>query len=398
MRAEVTRLVAMREIRERGRSRAFLISTLVVLAGVLTAAILPAVLSSDDTRPTYDVAVVASAVGPRPLAAAAAAAGVDVRTRTVGDAPAARAAVRNGTADLAVVGDREILLERPVADSPQALVRLAGAVSQTVPLAAALRGAGLDPAAAARVTGAPPLPVRALEPSQTSHDDRIALAWIGVLLLYVALLTYGAAVLNGVVEEKTSRVVEVLLSAVRPVELLTGKTTGIALLGLAQLVIVGVPSAIVAVALGSVDLPSGSVGAVAGIVLWFALGFAFYCVAYAAVGSLVSRQEDAQAAAAPLTLVVVSAFLVTIPAISEPNSTLAQVLSFVPFTAPLTMIARVAQGVSPGVFAAAAGAMLVAVVLMTWAAARIYTYGILRTGPRVSLRQAWRGVRRLAET
>lgn len=111
---------------------------------------------------------------------------------------------------------------------------------------------------------------------------------VGVILLYLALLTFGVAVTTGVIEEKTSRVVEVLLSAIRPHHLLAGKVLGIGILGLAQLVMVATPALVVAAGTGT-DLPSGSALTVASLVLWFVLGYALYSCAYAAAGSLVSR-------------------------------------------------------------------------------------------------------------
>ena len=232
--------------------------------------------------------------------------------------------------------------------------------------------------------------MRAVDPAETGTEGR-PLAYAGLLLLYIALLNYGSWVAIGVVQEKASRVIEVVLSAVRPRELLTGKALGIGLLGLAQMTVVAVPAAIVAVAVGSADLPAASVGGVVSIVLWFALGFAFYCLAYAAVGSLASRTEDAQTAMAPLTIVVLAAFFAAISALSSPESTLAHVLSFVPPTAPLVMLVRTVEGtVGAAELVAALTVMALGIVVTARIAGRIYAGAILATGPRLRLRQAWR--------
>jgi ABC-2 type transport system permease protein len=386
----VVRLIAARELRTRARTRAFLIGTLIILGVALAVAIVPSVVN-DDSRPTYDVGLVGG-VDAAAIRAGARAADVGVRTRSIPDAAAATAALRDGSIDLAVSGGT-LEVHRPLSDASSGLSRLAATVSALLGQRRAVAAAGLDPAQIREVLGARPLPVRAVAPPETSREGR-SLAFAGLLLLYIALLTYGSWVLNGIIEEKSSRVVEVLLSAVRPTQLLTGKTLGIGLLGLAQLAVVGVPAAVVAVSLGTAELPEASVGGVAAIVLWFVLGFAFYCVAFAAAGSLVSRQEDAQSAAGPLTVLVLVAFFAAISALDDPSSRLAHVLSFVPPTAPLVMLVRTAQGaVGAGELVASLVVMAVSTALLMWAAAQVYTGAILRTGPRMKVAQAWRAAR-----
>jgi ABC-2 type transport system permease protein len=386
----IVRLIAARELRARARTRAFLIGTLILLGVALAVAIVPSIVN-DDSRPTYDVGLIGGGEASA-IQAGARAADVDVRTRSILDAAAATAALRDGSIDLAV-GDGTLEVHRPLSDASSGLSRLAATVSALLGQRQAVAAAGLDPAQIRRVLGARPLAVHAVDPPATSKEGR-SLAFAGLLLLYIALLSYGSWVLNGVVEEKSSRVVEVLLSAVRPTQLLTGKTLGIGVLGLVQLAVVGIPAAIVAVSLGTAELPKASVGGVAAIVLWFVLGFAFYCVAFAAAGSLVSRQEDAQSAAGPLTLMVLVAFFAALSALNDPSSGLAHVLSFVPPTAPLVMLVRTAQGaVGAGELIASLVVMALATALLMRGAAQVYTGAILRTGPRMKIAQAWRAAR-----
>ena len=115
---------------------------------------------------------------------------------------------------------------------------------------------------------------------------------VGLLVLFTALVAFGNAVAVSVTEEKSSRVVELLLTTMSPRRLLTGKVLGIGLLGVAQLSITGAAALAAGHLAGGAGLPSGAIGTVALVVLWFLLGYAFYSVAYAAAGALVSRQED----------------------------------------------------------------------------------------------------------
>jgi len=386
-------LIARRELQERGRSKAFLIATAILLCGALAAAIVPALIS-DSGRSTYDVGIVSPRQEvDRQVAVAASAAGVGARARSLPDRAAARSALRDERVDVAVIGGTEVLLRRPLEDDSSGLGRLSANLAVILGLSDRLARAGVDPAGAADALAGRPVPVRSVEPANDG-DDGVTLAFAGLILLYAAILGYGSWVLNGVIEEKSSRVVEVLLASVRPSELLAGKTLGIGLLGLGQLTAVAVPAAIVAVLAGSADLPAASVGGVAAIVLWFALGFAFYCLAYAAAGALTSRQEDAQAASGPLTLAVLVAFFASMAALSEPDSALAHVLSFVPFTAPMVMLVRTVQGeVGAGEIVAALAVMALATLALWWIASRVYAGAILSSGPRLRLRQALRAAR-----
>ena len=156
----------------------------------------------------------------------------------------------------------------------------------------------------------------------------------------MSLAVYGQWVLTGVVEEKNNRVVELILSAVRPRHLLAGKVIGIGLLGLAQLALVAGLAAIL-LAAGVFDAPASLGGSLALVVPWFALGFALYAVAYAAAGALASRQQDANSAGQPVTYTLLAAYFVGYVALSaDANGTLAHVLTVFPLTAPLVLPAR----------------------------------------------------------
>ncbi len=191
----------------------------------------------------------------------------------------------------------------------------------------------------------PPLPVVTEGGSSTS--DRQGIAFVAVVILYGQLLGYGFWVATGVVEEKSTRVVELLLSAIRPRQLLAGKVIGIGLLGLGQLILIGLCGVIIGAASGQLDVNGDVVAAVGVVMLWFLLGFALYSCAFAVAGALVPRQEEIQAVTAPLTILILASFFLSFGALDDPSSTLARVLSLIPPSAPMVMPVRLIAGNVP---------------------------------------------------
>jgi ABC-2 type transport system permease protein len=284
---------------------------------------------------------------------------------------AAQRLVRSGEVDVAVLaGGRALSVSE---DADDAVVTAVQAGSS------AARAGGLPP----------PLPVR--RTGGDASDEREAVAFVAVVILYGQLLGYGFWVATGVVEEKSTRVVELLLSAISPRQLLAGKVLGIGVLGLGQLLLIGLAGVVMGAATGELDLDGDLVGALAIVLAWFVLGYAMYSCAFAVAGALVSRQEDVQSVTAPLTITILAAFFLSFSALGDPASSLAQVLSFVPPAAPMIMPVRMIAGdvaawevLASVAITAAAGVALVAL------AARIYGAAVLRTGARVSLRSMWR--------
>jgi ABC-2 type transport system permease protein len=242
----------------------------------------------------------------------------------------------------------------------------------------------------------PPLPVRSLEPVDEAAQSKRRIATVAVFLLYGQLIGYCVAVATGVVEEKATRVVEVLLAAVRPVQLLAGKIIGIGLVGLLQLAIIGAAGLVAATASGVITLPPDAATTIASVLLWFLLGYGFYSSLFAVAGAIVSRQEEVQNTTTPLNLLLVGSFFVAFSAsLSNAESTLAKVTSFLPPTAPLIMPLRIAGGnVAAWEVAVSLAIMLVSIVAVVLLASRLYEGAILRTGARVKLRDAWRSARR----
>ena len=203
---------------------------------------------------------------------------------------------------------------------------------------------------------------------------------------------YGGFLLVGVIEEKSSRVVEVMLSRLRPTELLTGKIAGIGLVGLAQFGLVAAAALIALAFSDNAQLPTTTRGTIGWVVFWFILGYAFYAVLYGAAGSLVSRQEEAQSMTFPITAVLIVAYLFALEAVQSPDSMATLIGSFLPPTAPLVMIVRIANGAVPWwQIGLSVLLMLVTIYGMLRLAGRIYAGAVLRTGGRVKLREAWRG-------
>jgi ABC-2 type transport system permease protein len=378
------RIVARREFIERFRDKGFRISTgitLTILVGFL------ALSSLMGGRPRYDLVVVgrdAAEVG-RQIESATATLAFDVTVHELGDEASAERAVREGDADAAIVGADRIVVK---SDGPAELLSAVQAVSERQRARQALEDAGLSPDQADDALDVQPLPVRALEPIDERREQLAAVAFVGVLALYGQLFAYGYWVAAGVVEEKASRVVEVLLSAIRPSQLLRGKILGIGVLGLTQLSLIGLIGFATALGVGRIDFPGGALGAIAVVLLWFLFGYAFYASLFAVAGSIVSRQEDLQATMTPLSLVIIASFFLGIQAVSSPDSTLATVSSLMPWSAPLSMPSRIMLGqASLGFALLSASISVAATVVLIPIATRVYANAVLRPG-KIRLREA----------
>jgi ABC-2 type transport system permease protein len=194
-----------------------------------------------------------------------------------------------------------------------------------------------------------------------------------------------------VTEEKSNRVVEVMISAIRPWQLLAGKIAGIGFLALVQFVGT-IAIALVTVRLfATFDIPEVSAVALINLAVWFLLGFLLYAVLFGAAGSLVGRVEDAQSAAMPMTIFSVIGFFAGFAVLGDPDGLVAVISTFVPFTAPFTVPIRVSlQAISVWEYALAVAITAISIYLAVRAAGRIYAGGILKSGGRTKLREAWR--------
>lgn len=377
------RLVAAREVRERVRARAFQVTTLViVLAAVALLAVARTVGGGGDTDP-----VAVGVAGDRP-AGLADLAGPGVELLPLPTPAAGRTALDDGVVDL-LVDDGSVIARTPPEPGSR-LAQAAVTVATAAGTARALTDAGIAPDTVRdALTAARPLPVRAVEPG--TDDDRAAVAFIAQILLYLALIFAGYAVASGVVEEKTNRVAEVLLTTLAPARLLTGKIIGVGSTALLQVVAAVVPVAIALTVLEPEALPGLSADVLVWSVVWFVLGFAFYACAFAASAVLAGRQEDMQTVTIPVMALLVAGYVLSVNAVDDPDGALAEALSFIPPFAPLVLPGRVATGTVPvWQHVAAIAVTVVATVLLIRLAARVFGGALLRSGARTSLRDAWR--------
>jgi ABC-2 type transport system permease protein len=386
--ARQTWLVAAREIRERGRSRAFVASLLLMLVTVAAAIALPAVFdgSPGDKDVGFSGETPAGLTGVVQAQGEAVGTGIRVhRHETLVDG---RAAVRDGDIDVLVVDGRALEWLKRTDEQLKAIVT--GAI-QLLAVRDRAEASGIDPDELLAIVE--PVPVTNVELGQVrgrSADDETAASLMSVVL-FLAITTYGAMVLSGVVEEKSSRTVEVLLARMPARNLLAGKIAGIGLLGLAQVSATAVVAVIAASLADSFDIPAVRGTVVAWAVVWFVLGYALYATVFGTLGSLASRTEDASSVTGPVTVVLILAFMVSFAAIGSAETTWARLVGWFPLTAPLATPNRIAMG------AATWWDPIVAVVLtvatiggLVVLGGRIYTRALLHTGATLSLADAWR--------
>ena len=382
-RLRAIRLVAGREIIERGRSRGYVLSLAFTVVLMCVGFIVPSLLVGQVTQSRLAL------VAPSPpglesaLRATAAAFEQQLDVSAVEDVAAADAALREGSIDaaLAVPPDLSsagelIVLE----DAPSALQAM---VNQAV---ISLRA---GPAASE------PPSLTALEPPRAEDETAIIFANAGIILMFIGIFSYGSWVLTGVVEEKQSRVVEVVLSTVRPRDLLMGKVLGIGLLALAQLVILVAVGLGLSQVLGRLVLPATTLGAVIQLLTWFILGFALYSTTMGFLGALASRVEEASTASMPVTLTATTAYILSIVVVTgDPDGVLARVMTFIPPAAPMVVPLRTALGaIEPWEIVLSIALMVATIWFLFVIGARVYSGAVLQTGGRIKLRDAWRAAR-----
>jgi ABC-2 type transport system permease protein len=393
-------LIARREFVTRVRTRVFIIGTALILVAIVGYVVLQqTVLSKPGNVNTYKVAYLGEAQSlADPLAASAKALGLAVERRQVNDESQAESDLRKGDLDVLIRGS---------ASSPQVVVRdqfsptlhalLLSLVRQRV-LDSQLAAAGLNPAAVQASLASATVQVQTLQPLKSSgggNRTEVVIAGFAVaLFLYVALLTYGQFIAQGVVEEKANRIVEILLSTVKPQQLLIGKVVGIGLVGLLQLGVISVFAFAVTTFTSTFTVPTAAAGVLVYGLLWFILGYFFYAVLFAAAGSLVSRTEEVQSVALPITMLAIIAWLVAIGVLTpmfdgSPMSTVGIALALIPFISPVLMPTGMATGdISPWLALLGIVVTVVTSAAATWLAARIYANSVLRLGARVKLRDA----------
>ena len=429
--------VARREFMWRGRTRTFRITTaLLVIVGV-GIALAPVIIrfidrgstgdrievAVGDAEPGIDIPVALGLLlnAPTPGLPTGGDSTPDFRVEATADVEAARARVVGGSTSGLLVVDRSAAgdLEFTLYSKDPAISRRAQLIRQaasSIAIQDRLTRAGIPPIGQAALFAPPAFAVEAADPKATPGPQNgedfassFAISFALTILLFMAIILYGQWVAFSVAEEKNSRVMEVVLAAATPFQLLTGKVVGVGGLALVQYVIVLVPSAaavllqdrIAALIFGgatSVALPQGlSLPLLAVFGVMFVLGFALYAVLYAGAASLVSRQEDVNQIVAPLTIISVGGYLVASYAgtgLIPVDSPLLVGLSFVPFFSPYLMLTRMGLGTATPVEIAIAILLLAAFIpVALWVAARLYRSGVLLYGQPPTPRTLVRALR-----
>jgi ABC-2 type transport system permease protein len=413
--------VAVREFRLRTDNRTFRVMTLFLALFGLGLALLPVGLSALGLDEPASVSVYAAA--PEAEEGAAALVGtlngmeqLSIGAQQTTDEDGERAAVESGDTDGLVTVDRtadeELSFDLFTAEGPTSPVVLGvTAASNQVAIADRLIRAGVDPTQVGEIFGPTDFNVTPVDPDAISEDEafgpRYVLATALVILMFMAILLYGQWVATSVTEEKASRVMELLITAATPRQLLLGKVIGAGGAGLVQYL------AVVAAALGGLLLqgtisrlvlgenagePIELQGLNAGVLLvaglFFLGGFALYSTLYAALGSTAARTEDVQNVIGPMVIIGTAGYLISFAALNAPDADWVRILSFVPFFSPYLIPTRMVLGqIAPWEIGLAFVLLLVGAFIALWVAARIYSAGVLLYGQKAGLRNVWKAVR-----
>ena len=391
-------LVTRREIRERARTKGFLISSILTVVLITAAIVIPSVIGGGgDTHSIGSlgegneaIVTAANEVATAEVVGDPDAVADEYEVTTFASRDEAIDALQAGEIEVVLIDGNTVL----VASEGFGGTPLVGTLQQA---AGAVRLQDLvtsnkSASSVIEVLSSDPLEVTTVAGEDSAAEERGTVAYGGLILMYIAVLSYGNAALTGVTEEKNNRVVEVLLATLRPWQLLGGKVLGIGLLGLAQFAATVVVAFVALKLTNALELPNLDPSIVGVLILWFVLGFSVFSVLYAAAGALASRPEEAQSASLPMTMIAVFAFFLSFGVLGNPDSTLSQIATFVPFTAPFVVPIRNALGALPVVEHILAVLVTVAaIVVLVRVAARIYAGGLLSIGRRVKLRDAWRG-------
>jgi ABC-2 type transport system permease protein len=384
-----TGLVAAREIRERLRGRYFKIVTIILLLVVSAAVVIPTIHTS--TSSTSRVGLVGSfdAAQRQAMTAAGHRVGLDTKLVQEPDLAHARSALRDGRVTLLVDGATSVVSKTPLsASSSTTVATLSTAIASALGVDKAFRSAHLSAGQIAVLSHAGPVPIRSLERAAPNGAAR-GTSVIGLIMIFIMLTQYLTWTLMGVLEEKVSRVVEVLLAAVRPIQLLGGKLLGIGAVALLQAGLVVALALILADAVGS-DLLKGTAPlVVVASLVWLVVGYAFYSWVYAAAGSMTSRQDQVQSLALPLSIPIVFGYIVALTnAGPTAPSLLVKVLAYLPPTAPFAMPLLVGKGATSWwEFLVSVAISAVCTVGVAHLAANVYRRAVLRTGRRTGLRE-----------
>ena len=424
MRPSNFRTIAKREYLARLRSKGFWISTIALPVMMAAWAVLPSLMVAK-AKTSQKLAVVDRT---HEVAGLLRETLDDLAKRTAGqvsfdlevvepetDAAAQRAALDQSVLDEEIAAwvwiDPEMLAENRVEYHAQSVSNfitqqaLTGALSLAVQQVRLVES-GYDPEIVAELSSSIDLETVRISAEGSRAEGGLggfALAFAVFMMLYITTLIYGQQVMLGVLEEKSSRVVEVILSTVDPLDLMAGKIVGIGLAGLTQLgiwfsfaAVLTAPVVVAAMAFlpAGTELPSLPPILVLHFFLLFILGYFFYATFYAMIGSAFNNPQEAQQMASLAVIFVVLPWIFFLPILNDPDSTLAVVTSLIPIFTPFLMVLRIAVKMPP-TWQILLGYFLTTALCggMIWLCARIYRIGILMYGKKPSLRELWRWIR-----
>jgi ABC-2 type transport system permease protein len=413
--------VTMREFRLRVRSRVYLVVTIILAIVGLGLALLPVALGALGLDEPSSVSVYAAS--PDAEEAATALVGslnamedAGVEATLVRDDADARDAVESGEVSGLVTVDRgadEDLTFDLFTDegATSSLAFTVDTAASQVGVADRLVRAGVDPSQVAEIFAPTAFEVTPVNPDAGAPVDnlgpRYLIATALVVLMFMAIITYGQWVATSVAEEKASRVMELLITAATPRQLLLGKVMGAGGAGLIQYIAI-VGTALVGLLLAGPlsralngesggeppDLSALNAGVLLVVGLFFVGGFGLYSTLYAALGSTASRQEEVQNITGPMIIVGVAGYLIAFAALNVPDAEWVRILSFVPFFSPYLIPTRMVMGeIAPWEIGLSFLLLVLGAGLALWIAARIYSAGVLLYGQKAGLRSVWRAVR-----
>jgi ABC-2 type transport system permease protein len=419
--------VAVREFRSRARSRSFIIGTVVLAAIAFLATQLPVVIDTSLSTNQTRIAIVLPSEGMPSDALAVMSGGLNGQQTSAGSRPPYAISWLPGGDLGAVQKDLEakkldalLIVARDPATKDLAFTLRTDipsdgrAVANVSTAAASLQvedrlfRAGTSTSALRAPYSFQTEPVNPNSVASRSVSSEVSTSILStglIVLIFMAILTYGVWVAMSVAEEKGSRVMELMLNATTPLQMLTGKVVGNGAAGLTQYgailaaIVVGllVQGPIHKLVLGTdAAAPFGGLGPVVlvAFAILLVLGFLMYSLLYAALGSLVSRQEDVQSATSPLMTLIMIGYFMSVVGLQSIDETWVKVASFVPFFSPYLMLARVSAGhVELWEFALAVVLLLASIAVALFVAARIYSAGVLLYGQRVGLRQLFKMAR-----
>ena len=383
--ASLIKMVAKREITTKLHDKTYLISIGVFIAIILVVVGFNVLASSGNDEYKVGVIGTSSQQFNEQVATGAKQLDAKVTLSSVEDEAAAKTKLENGDLDAVVSGDT-LITKDSLNSTLGAVLKGAYAAEQQQKQ---IVDSGIDQQKLAQAMKVAPMNEQTIDPNATTNLERGVIAIIAVGIVYGMLMMIGQFVAQGVVEEKSSRVIELLMVVVKPWQLLTGKIIGLGILGILQLVIVVGLGLGGAIAADLITVPGSAISTILQVLAWFVLGYTFFASMFALAASLVSRQEDLGSAMIPGTFIPMLAFFAAFKVLDEPGGTFSTIVSMIPGVSPTTMPVRAAMSDVPMYqYAIAVVLQVIAIVLLVRLAGRVYAGAMLKTSGKLKVKEA----------